>query len=156
MYVLILLYVGATFAEVIIFSLNSSNTASGGYTVSGNGPSAIKMAVYIGDMIIGIVIMIGTCISLGRIIVSHRAAGVGNSLDLYRNIVTSDALLFVFVFAIELYKAITSTDPTGATGGLPVGNTGFQHLLDVLKNVFMIINFLIPSVVIKLETSIKK
>ncbi|KAI8804350.1 hypothetical protein BJ742DRAFT_905437 [Cladochytrium replicatum] len=137
MYTLIGIYELTTLGQMYVFGSRASNTASGGYTVSGVETSYIKMAVYIEDAVIGVVILIGTLVSLGRIISENKRAGIYGSLEIYRAIVTSDALMFLF--------AITSFDPTGQSGALPQGNFGFQHLLDTLKNVLMTVNLILPS-----------
>ncbi|KAI8804678.1 hypothetical protein BJ742DRAFT_441519 [Cladochytrium replicatum] len=145
MYFLIATYETTTLAQMILFGMNANNTITGGYTVSGAPTIGVKMAIYIEDAIIGIVILIGTFISLGRIIKENMSAGIESSLEIYKTIVTSDALMFLLVFAIALYKAATAVDPTGATGALPSGNFGFQHLLDTVKNILMTINLILPS-----------
>ncbi|KAJ1561662.1 hypothetical protein HK405_003240 [Cladochytrium tenue] len=193
MWALLALYTADTLALVVVFYLNAENTESGGYTVN-NGPGVIqlKVASYLIDMIIGILIIYGTVVALLRIIAetealrtasltaetgvvfhqgssTHSSSSMSQSQqqqpppppppprslpahsqsDFYRILLASDILKFVFVFAIEVYKAATSFDPTNQPGALPISNNSFQHVLDSIKMCIMVGNLLLPSGIAK-------
>ncbi|KAI8800930.1 hypothetical protein BJ742DRAFT_874275 [Cladochytrium replicatum] len=150
MYVMIAIYIVTTVVEMVVFGIGASNTNSGGYMVDGESLSGVKMAVYIEDTFLSVVVLIGTLVSLGRII-AENPDGETTSLEIY---VASDAFMFFFAFAISLYKTGTAIDPTGQSGALPEGNLGFQHLLDTIKNLFMAVNLILPSQVTAARSSV--
>ncbi|KAJ1549059.1 hypothetical protein HK405_010541, partial [Cladochytrium tenue] len=78
-----------------------------------------------------------------------RSLPAHSQSDFYRILLASDILKFVFVFAIEVYKAATSFDPTNQPGALPISNNSFQHVLDSIKMCIMVGNLLLPSGIAK-------
>ncbi|KAJ1556126.1 hypothetical protein HK405_006664 [Cladochytrium tenue] len=77
-------------------------------------------------------------------------AGAAPASSFYRIILASDITKFIFVFAIEIYKAATSLDPSNQLGALPTSNNSFQHVLDSIKISIMVGNLLLPSGIAKI------
>ncbi|KAJ1566800.1 hypothetical protein HK405_008351 [Cladochytrium tenue] len=77
-------------------------------------------------------------------------AGAVPASSFYRIILASDITKFIFVFAIEIYKAATSFDPSNQLGALPTSNNSFQHVLDSIKISIMVGNLLLPSGIAKI------
>ncbi|KAJ1559019.1 hypothetical protein HK405_012331, partial [Cladochytrium tenue] len=73
-----------------------------------------------------------------------------STAEFYRILMASDITKFVFVVAIEVYKAATSFDPANEFGALPASNNAFQHVLDATKMAIMVGNLLLPSGVAKI------
>ncbi|KAJ1559619.1 hypothetical protein HK405_009938, partial [Cladochytrium tenue] len=150
----------AVYALVIVtisidFAVRAGYTTAGKATTDGPEEFPLKLGMYIADMTIGCVILGGTVVALGRTISDNNkaggaagrgggGAGIG-AVALYRAIVLSDCTKFSMVIVIEIYKAACSVDPTGASGGLPVGNQGFQSLLNVVKFAILLFNIYMPS-----------
>ncbi|KAI9316924.1 hypothetical protein DFJ73DRAFT_770039 [Zopfochytrium polystomum] len=94
----------------------------------------------------------GFCRSAQR---SGSGTGGGRArVNIFSIVLYSDVTKFVFVFAIEVYKAYTSFDPTNQSGVLPVANNAFQHFIDALKIAIMVANLLLPSGIAKIVRSV--
>ncbi|KAI9363439.1 hypothetical protein DFJ73DRAFT_811202 [Zopfochytrium polystomum] len=159
MYLFIGLYAATTVAMIAVFAAYAKNTASGGYTSDGPGAIQVKVTNYLLDMAVGVTILAGTFFALGRLLDNNKAlqngsakGSAGTSTSLYQIVIKSDCTKFAVVFAIEIYKAVTSTDPTGQTGALPTANNAFQHLIDAIKITIMVINLYLPSGLAKIAS----
>ncbi|KAI9363402.1 hypothetical protein DFJ73DRAFT_956489 [Zopfochytrium polystomum] len=162
MYLFIGLYAADTVALIAVFAAYAKNTASGGYTSDGPGAFQVKITNYLLDMAVGVTILAGTFFALGRLLENNKTLQSGGraassaastaSTSLYQIVIKSDCTKFAVVFAIEIYKAVTSTDPTNQTGALPTANNAFQHLIDAIKITIMVINLYLPSGLAKIAS----
>ncbi|KAJ3028833.1 UNVERIFIED_CONTAM: hypothetical protein HDU68_000796 [Siphonaria sp. JEL0065] len=109
------------------------------------------MTISILDMALGVIIMITTTVAIWQVMKRNRSAGL--NMKSYQALIGSDAFKFIFVFLIDLYKAIASGDLAGTTGILASeadgtdNNAAFLHLLDSVKVSLMILALIIPNVV---------
>ncbi|KAJ3291762.1 hypothetical protein HDU79_002045 [Rhizoclosmatium sp. JEL0117] len=144
---LLVLFSLASIAQITMFTLLAKYTKSGGYISNGPGILETKVLVHSIDMIIALVITMFTSISVLNIVQNNQY--VGASMKMYYVMLTSDAVKFFLVVAINIYKIITTlTDPSGQQGFVQ-GNLGYQHLMDTIKIALMIISLIAPTLVKK-------
>ncbi|KAJ1557319.1 hypothetical protein HK405_000265 [Cladochytrium tenue] len=140
-------YLGVTLVMSYFFVAYAGNTATGGYSSNPPFGYRLRMANYAIDMAIGATILAGTAHALVGIVAQQRhLAGATSSTaaSLFKIILGSDCLKFSLIAAIEAYKLANSSDPTSKLGALPGGNTGFQHLIDTVRIVLLVVNLFAP------------
>ncbi|KAJ1548179.1 hypothetical protein HK405_004053 [Cladochytrium tenue] len=146
--VLLLGYLAVTFCMCYFFSSYAANNATGGYVSAPPTGYLIRVANYTFDVAIDVIILAGTFHAMLGLVTDQRCSSDrSRPVPLYKIVLGSDCTKFIGVAAIEAYKLANTTDPTGALGASPIGNTGFQHLIDTLKTILLVTN-LFASVVV--------
>ncbi|KAI8802981.1 hypothetical protein BJ742DRAFT_512290 [Cladochytrium replicatum] len=151
MYCLIGLFACVSVVLTSLAVIYAKNTPSGGYSTDGPGFFQVKVVNYSVELTICFFILLGTFVSTYQRIIQNRAANLHGSSFLYMVILTSDTTMFAIVFLIVIYKSATSFDVN--IGVLPYGNIGFQHLIDAIQFILMVVNLQIPAVIYRSATS---
>ncbi|KAI9364344.1 hypothetical protein DFJ73DRAFT_772627 [Zopfochytrium polystomum] len=138
-------YVAAVVTVTAYFGAWARNTAVGGYSSQPPPGWYVKVILYATDLAIGVTILGGTFHALvGLVRSQRRSLGAANATPLYQLILGSDCVKFAAVAAVEAYKLANASDPAAVLGNLPAGNTGFQHLIDMVKVGLMAVNLFAP------------
>ncbi|KAJ3350246.1 hypothetical protein HDU83_009816 [Entophlyctis luteolus] len=149
MFFCLVVYAGCCISQIVMFAYYGVWTANGGYSSNGEGLFEVKMAVMSVDLIIAFIILLMTIYSVREILgakeieTTLKHVVVNSSAHKYNIIMTSDAAKFVWVFAVDVYKATGSVNPN--IGILPVGNLGFSHIVDAAKISLMTLGLILPA-----------
>ncbi|KAI8802094.1 hypothetical protein BJ742DRAFT_778660 [Cladochytrium replicatum] len=159
MYIIMGLFFASFLLLTILSVIYAYNTSDGGYKTR-NGPFLFesKVMVYSTEIALCFFTWIGTVIATYvRVKTNQRASLPGQSF-LYLVILASDTVIFSIVYVIVVYKAMGSFDVDGKFGVLPagMGNLGFQHFVDWVQTILMVVNLLIPSAVIRAQAATPK
>ncbi|KAJ1537552.1 hypothetical protein HK405_014534, partial [Cladochytrium tenue] len=148
-------YVGAGISQVAISCVYCYNTSTGGNSLTAQEATNVKYAVYSLEIALGLALLAGNIYALSSIMNANKAAGIA-STSTYTAILGSDAVRFVAVLPVEMYKLAYSYDPSGASGFFPTGsgngNAGLQAILDAYKISLLLLLLYFPSAYAKMKT----
>ncbi|KAJ1555161.1 hypothetical protein HK405_003104 [Cladochytrium tenue] len=149
-YVLLTAYTANGIAQIAIYCSACYINDAGGASVVGSMPTNVKYTGYSIEIALGLVLLTGNFVALLGIIRTSRSLGSGNgSSSLYTIVLGSDALRFLAVVPVEVYKIAVSYDPGFNSGVFPYGagngNYGFQQVLDVYKVAILLVLLHLPS-----------
>ncbi|KAJ1567162.1 hypothetical protein HK405_006932 [Cladochytrium tenue] len=156
-YALLLFYVGFVIAQVTVNMRDCYLTSTGSATVSSSASSICKYISNVLDICLGTTILLGSVYSLGLLMAENARAGIRSS-GVYKTILTSDALRYLAVFPVEVYKMAVSSDASGSNMGFfppgtGNGNNGFLQVVNAYKIAAMIFLLVLPGMLAKAKPS---
>ncbi|KAJ1548798.1 hypothetical protein HK405_014879 [Cladochytrium tenue] len=151
-YALLLFYVGFVIAQVTVNMRDCYLTSTGSATVSSSASSICKYISNVLDICLGTTILFGSFYSLGLLMAENARAGIRSSGG-YKLILTSDALRYLAVFPVEVYKMAVSSDASGSDMGFfppgtGNGNNGFLQVINAYKIAAMIFLLVLPGMLV--------
>ncbi|KAJ1556095.1 hypothetical protein HK405_007253 [Cladochytrium tenue] len=154
-FILFFSYCANAVAQTVVSCRDCYTTSTGGLTVTSQMATNIKLAHYSIEMTMGLLLLTGNIVALFGLMSANRRAGV-NSSSVYSVVLGSDALRFLAVLPVEIYKLSVSYDASGNSGIFPYGsgngNSGFQQLLDAYKVSILLVLLHFPSAYAKLKS----
>ncbi|KAJ1567767.1 hypothetical protein HK405_004831 [Cladochytrium tenue] len=150
-------YAANAVAQVVVNCRDCYTTSTGGLSVSSRAAATIKIVAYSSEMTLGLLLLAGNAYALNGLMRANRDAGVASS-PAFTLILSSDAVRFLAVLPVEVYKLAVSGDPSGFTGVFPYGpgngNSGFQQLLDAYKVAALLLLLHFPSAYASLKARV--
>ncbi|KAJ1566865.1 hypothetical protein HK405_008102 [Cladochytrium tenue] len=148
-------YIGAAISQITVNCAYCYNTSTGGMTVTAPINTSVRYSVYSIEIGIGLSLLAGNFYALNGIMRANDAAGI-SSTSIYSVILGSDAVRFIAVVPVEIYKLCFSYDPSNNSGILPYGagngNNGFQLILDSYKVSLLLLLLQLPSTYARLKS----
>ncbi|KAJ1557836.1 hypothetical protein HK405_015062, partial [Cladochytrium tenue] len=139
-------YAASAIAQVVISCVTCFNTSSGGMTVTAQEATNVKYAVYGLEVALGVSLLAGNAYALSGIMHANAAAVV----------LGSDAVRFVAVLPVEVYKLVYSYDPASYSGFFPYGpgngNSGIHSILDAYKVTVLLLMLYFPAAYVKMAS----
>ncbi|KAJ1554137.1 hypothetical protein HK405_005912 [Cladochytrium tenue] len=146
LYVLLVGYAADVAAQVALSCINCTTSNVGNTVLTVPVVSDIKISVYVLEMVIGLTLLAGNVYALRGMIISNQAAGIKSSTS-YGIIIGSDAVRFLAVLPVEVYKLIFNKDSNAGIFpyGAGNGNGGFAQILDAYKVAILLVLLHFPS-----------